>query len=837
MSYSHPRFFIKEGNSYKILELFHNSIVIKNTKENEKIIIDLSSIKEIVPNKEKPNEIIISYSSNGEENKDIFTCQDRLNLLNKILTAKDRSSKIISDYSIETFKCYLMINMDEKKKSILKKIGKIMSENSKNEGKNLMINSPNFKIADYKVYCTLYRTYMSSSQLTNKELKNYYKDLNQIIKIKIAEDIYALILENKNKIEIAIVPFNKNDLLTIKNLIISYAEKYLCYHIIYIEKDDYLKESLTSSFNANQNLKINKKFSNQIEQEKNINKFKQPNIIFNNNDIPLKKEQSSVFNKPNKQPIRKVPSLFSNESKNEFKAKLREQDKKDYLFIHYNVNRIGYNENKSNLILKSNSEYINMFSIYNEKISQIRIFDIFAIVVNGSKDNYFEIILEDNSRYILEVEKKNNVLNDIMELLLKYRKNDNKLLILSYKINFDRKHNFFQQEGKKELEDYLIEQIKLDLFQKEEPIENLEEIILNFFLLDGSSRKVQELLFDDSLINSLIESFDFHYNDIIHIIEDKEKDDYKKKISIQKDVKMLNLFLIFFKNLAKYLLKEKNGVIICNAIFKKLSEELKDRHYQNNKNYQIILNDYALFYNAVHILEHFSLYKQMMFLKLLSFERENTIINLEQEIDLDSVLINTLFIIFENKLIDIKELSDNILPESSYYYYLFIFYKIFLNELPCAFRNGISLLSTIFEKLEEKKQRDIKEVLLKKTLIFFILIKIFISNNNNDVVITKNCLKFFQILIPQYYEMTIPIKNLFPNTLIKILGNQKEPDKWDKAQLDKFFVGILKDYSEEKIIWNNECKKELITSLTNLIDEYEKSVKKKNYFKHRHKFN
>lgn len=100
----------------------------------------------------------------------------------------------------------------------------------------------------------------------------------------------------------------------------------------------------------------------------------------------------------------------------------------------------------------------------------------------------------------------------------------------------------------------------------------------------------------------------------------------------------------------------------------------------------------------------------MMFLKLLSFDRENTVINLDQEVDLDSLLINTLFIIFENNLNDIMELSDNILPESSYYYYLFIFYKIFLNELHCAFRNGISLLSSIIEKLGEKN----KEVLLKK---------------------------------------------------------------------------------------------------------------------------
>ena len=830
---SHPNFCICEDGAYKILELFHKTMVIQNTRENGKVIIDLSSITDISPDINSKTGVSLKYTSNGSTTTQNFSCDDRLNLLSDIITMKDRSSKIISDYSIETFKCYLMTNMDDIKKIILKKIGKILSENAKLDSKNMAINSPTFKVSDYKVYCTLYRTYMSSSQLTNKELKTYYKDLSQIIKIKIAEDIYALILQNKNKIEIAIVPVNKNDLITIKNLIISYAEKYLCYQIPYIDKDDYLKDNLPSPNNIYPSLKLTKANSSQIKEkeyknmEKLISKSKMQNII-NNNEITLIKNEINIAkNKSGKSPIKKKKSLFKDDSIKEFKAKMREQDKKDYLFIHHNVNRILYNENKLNLILKSNSEYINLFSVGGEKIAQIKINDIFGIIINGVKDSFFEIVLEDKSRYILEVEKKNDVLNDIMELLLKYRKNDEKFLILSYKINLKRKHKWHQEEGKKVFEDYLIEQIKSDLFQKENLIVNLEEIIMNFFLIEGPSKKIQDLLLDDSLIENLVESLEYHYNEIINIINDKEKDDYKKKVSIQNNVKKLNLLLIFFKNLGTYLLFNLNGRKIYDKLFDLLSNELKDRHYQNNKNYQIILNDYALFYNTIHILEDFPLYKQMMLIKILSFDRDNTIINADQEIDLDSVFINTLLIIYENKLKEIDKFEDDFIQESSYYYYLFILYKVFLNESPCTLRNGISLLTSILEKLGEKKQREMKEVLLKKTLILFILIKIFILNNNNDVIITKNCLKFFQILFPQYYEMTIPLKNLFPNTLIQIFGNQKEPDKWDKIQIDKFFVSILKDYSEEKIIWNSECKKELINALTNLIDDYEKSIKKK----------
>ena len=827
MSYSHPhpRYIIYEDGVSKLLDLLHNTIVIKNTKENGKLIIDLSSITEIMPIKENKEEVSMTYISNGQKKTTLFTCKNRLLLLNKIITMKDRCSKIISDYSIETFKCYLMINLDEKKKIILKKMVKLLSDNLKSENKNASINSPTFKINDFKVFCTLYRTYMSSTQLSNKELKNYYIDLNKIIKIKLAEDIYALILENINKIEIAIVPLNKNDVLTIKDLIISYAEKYLCYEIKYQENDDYLIEILISPRN---NLPPGKIINNDQENkilDKNLSKLKMKNNFM---DVPLtlKKEKSGLtYNRTIVPPIKKKASLFANDK--EIKNKYREQYKKDYLFIHFNVNRIGYNENKLNLILKSNSEYINLFSTNNEKIAQIKISEIFAIVYNGAKENYFEIILEDKckSRFIFEVERKNNILNDIIELLLKYRKEDENFLILSYKIRFDAKLNLNQQEDQKYYEDYLIEEIKSNIFQKDNLMVILEEIILNFYLKENSSRKIQDLLLEYS--QCFIERFDYYYQDIIDTINDKTKDDNKKQINYQNDVIELNLLLILFKNLGMQLLLNANGKTICDKLFKILSNELKDKYTKNNDNYQIILNDYALFYNAMHVLEYFMLYKQMMFLKILSFERENRVINLEQQNDLDSMFINTLLIIFENKLNDMKELPDVLIPESSYYYFLFILYKIFINESPSSCRNGISLLSKIFEKLGDKKQRELKEVLLKKTLILYILIKIYINNNNNDIIITKNCIKLFQILIYQYYEMSIPIKNIFPNTLIKILGNQKEPDKWDKKECEKFFTSILKDYSEEKIIWNSECKKELINALTNLIDDYEKSIKKK----------
>ena len=102
MSYNHPhpRYIIYEDGAFKLLDLYHNTIVIKNTKENGKLIIDLSSITEIIPIRENKEEVSMTYTSNGQNKTTHFTCQNRLLLLNKIITMKDRCSKIISDYSI-----------------------------------------------------------------------------------------------------------------------------------------------------------------------------------------------------------------------------------------------------------------------------------------------------------------------------------------------------------------------------------------------------------------------------------------------------------------------------------------------------------------------------------------------------------------------------------------------------------------------------------------------------------------------------------------------------------------------------------------------------------------
>ena len=779
--------FLKEDDTLKITDIFENSIVIKDEKVHGKIIIDLSSIIEINPVKGNENKISLIYHSNGMKKTTTPYCEDRGNILSRIYTMKDRASKFISEYSIETFKCYNLMNIDEQ---LLKKIGEQLSQNNKDKMKTNSLNSEN-TLNKYIAFYTLYRTYSVINQITNKELKTYYIKLVKIIRIEVAKNIYGLITEDINKIRIVIIPINQNDVLTIKNLIISYSKKYLFYEIKYEEANDYLKE--ISSID----LSLSKVKSDYIYDKRNFDSQNREGIY----PTDLLKVQSKDSNGQ----IKKLSSHFV--------GKLGEINKEmklqEYLFTYYNVNRILYNKNIRKMTLKCSYEYINLYT-NNIENDRIKLSDIFIISVKGEEDKYFEIILNNKSRFIFEVEEKNRILNDIIELLLKYyriNKLEQKFLIFSYKIGIEK--YFKLNEDSSSRNNYEERKIEEILNKERDLREIIEDIVINQYFISGS-KNINKLL-TEPIIKILLEKFDDCYNKCINNNND-----------IKNNIILLNLFMIFFKNLGINLLLDNNGKKICDNIFEKLTKELEDKYINKKTKNNIIFNDYALFYNAIHIIENFSLYKQIMLLRVLSFNRKVKITTFNY----DSMYINYLLILFENKLFEMKEIPDIFLPESTFFYLLLALYSILLYEHIYVLRNVISVLSRIIEKLNEKK-REFKEILLKKTVIFYVAIKKYLINNNFDIIFSKNCLKLFQVLLNQYYEISIPIKNIFPPTLIKQLGGKKDPDKWDNNECEKFFVDILKDYHDEKIIWNKDCKNELIEALKKFIGEYENSIENK----------
>ena len=481
MKSNHHRFNIYQGDTIKILDLYSTFIEIINETENGKIIIDLSSIIEIIPVEKSKTDILLKYNSETI----LFSCKERGNLLSRVITMKDRSSKFISDYSIETFKCYNLINLDIQ---LLQDIGQKLSENIKRKQKNQSsLNSEN-SLNRYIAFCTLYRTYSVLNQINSKELKTYYVKLEKIIKIQVAPNIYGLILDDWNKIRIAIIPINQKDVLTIKNLIISYAKKYLSYEIKYEETNEYLKEMVSldlSMTKANSN--------NFYPYEKKISIINQQNQNANNGGtLNLKYRVSLVGQIPNY--LKKNTNLIQENN-------IKESKKVYYLFRYENAKRVIYNDEKTKIIINLNEDSIDFNPIKDNKITTIEFSEIFIIAVKGEEDAYLEIISKERSRFIFEIEEKNLFLINLIELLLKYNKRkkiNEEFLFFSYYIGILKYMKLsYDADNRKSQEEKKIEQI---LQRKDDFTEILEDIIINHYFNDyientGQITKLLTLLY------------------------------------------------------------------------------------------------------------------------------------------------------------------------------------------------------------------------------------------------------------------------------------------------------------------------------------------------------
>jgi hypothetical protein len=104
--------------------------------------------------------------------------------------------------------------------------------------------------------------------------------------------------------------------------------------------------------------------------------------------------------------------------------------------------------------------------------------------VKGEEDKYFEIILNNKSRFIFEVEEKNRILNDIIELLLKYyriNKLEQKFLIFSYKIGVEK--YFKLNEDSSSRNNYEERKIEEILNKERDLREIIEDIVINQYFI------------------------------------------------------------------------------------------------------------------------------------------------------------------------------------------------------------------------------------------------------------------------------------------------------------------------------------------------------------------
>ena len=153
--------------------------------------------------------------------------------------------------------------------------------------------------------------------------------------------------------------------------------------------------------------------------------------------------------------------------------------------------------------------------------------------------------------------------------------------------------------------------------------------------------------------------------------------------------------------------------------------------------------------------------------------------------------------------------------------YLNIIYISLRKEHIIYREKALLMLESIINKLNGSlvEFSSFKDYLLEKTLIFFVLIRMFLSNNNNKL--TYELLsKILKILLIGNTEMIQILFNLFPNSLFEIIQTDPEPFNWIN-EWDDFLQIIKRDYAESKLIWNEECRNELINYLDIKLNEFD----------------
>ena len=154
---------------------------------------------------------------------------------------------------------------------------------------------------------------------------------------------------------------------------------------------------------------------------------------------------------------------------------------------------------------------------------------------------------------------------------------------------------------------------------------------------------------------------------------------------------------------------------------------------------------------------------------------------------------------------------------------------IYLNQIYISLRKehliyrekALSLLETIINKLNGSQIEFslFKDYILERTMIFFILIKMYISNDNNKLTY-ELLAKLLKSLLIGNIEMIKTLSNIFPNSLFEKIQMDPDPFNWIN-EWDEFLIIIKQNFAESKLIWNEECRNELIKYLNVKFDEFD----------------
>lgn len=134
---------------------------------------------------------------------------------------------------------------------------------------------------------------------------------------------------------------------------------------------------------------------------------------------------------------------------------------------------------------------------------------------------------------------------------------------------------------------------------------------------------------------------------------------------------------------------------------------------------------------------------------------------------------------------------------------------------------SIEMLILLLKNLPYEQEFKLKSLILSRTLIIFNLLSINFKPPND--VLRSLALKFLKSFLISHVEATNLITNLFPMTLFYHIYKDKKPNpiNWLDHEWDNFFLVVLKDTQSTQLIWNQNCRNELLESIQVLTSRYE----------------
>jgi len=830
MNYYSRFLIVKErlfNNTKKLLTIYHNSITLENLDNTEKEIINFEDITSIEFEKKKEKEFKITYltqpintsllNKKKVEVSITYNCSYRINLLSDLLTNIDLSSKI-NAYPIETYQCYLSFNVigNNLEGGFNINKNKISYVYIERKGTNPNLNT----IKLYDVNINLYRTIFLWILLNSKkEMRMNYYEIESMKKINFY-NIKGLLLSTSNKTKMLVIPKSQDELEMIKDRIYENTKDFLGYKIKYSIDENYLTnysydDEIDNSFNSissypNQTFTY-RKSSPVIE-----------NMLKNNQSSPI---ISNDIPKTSKLPI-KSQLLFDG------LGVIR-----NLSFSFNGINKILYSDLKMEISLRGDVNFLYEYSKNNKLLSKIPYSSILYVIIYETIDNFFELILRGNNRLIFETihNEKNKILSYIIEAL-SINKSTGDFLVLPIKSKFGKRIYGFPND----IPDYDYEYHLLNSFIKTSSVETrrniIEDMALNMCFKNDNLQRGESLFNNEEITIQLTEEIKRCRNDIIN-----RKDDSK----LTSDLYKFNLLIIVLRNIGENMFYQKN-----NLVKEILFDIVQNNILTNN------INFFSVFYNV------FSIYKNLLkknefsiinktgkkqkkeeqkrkneiitflnasFFKKLLYERiyQRKKGNESNELILNFETINMLYISeilsLEIHILDVSTdlpIFQNNISELSTFESLFLFYRILLCSSNLLQQKAIQIMLMIMKRFLIEQEYHLKTVILSRTLIFFVVLLIYLTNKI-DIDLHNLCLTFLKEMLISHVECTNLISYIFPLTLFYHIEDKPKPINWLGHEWGEFFETITKDYSQIKLIWNQNCRDELIDNLQNLIKNYE----------------